>query len=71
MPVYTIKDRSQEFECPQCGEPLYSGERAYQDGTDGDCYCSAACCIRAGVIEHARSQKRAENAREESDITGA
>lgn len=71
MPRYRIVYHQEELDCPQCGEPLYIGESAYQDGADGDCYCSAACCIKHGVIEHQRKQERAERARAESEISGS
>jgi hypothetical protein len=43
MPFYTVRHHTEEFQCPKCGVPLYVGERAYQDGPDGTCYCSAYC----------------------------
>lgn len=71
---YKIANKQEEFECPKCGQPLYIGETAWQDGANGDCFCSALCCERHGQPKQARAAERAieraERAREESDITG-
>ncbi len=40
---YRVRDHAEEFACPACGAPVYAGETAWQDGTDGPASCSAYC----------------------------
>jgi hypothetical protein len=38
---YRVTCRSEEFDCPTCGAPIYVGDTAWED--DGVPYCSAYC----------------------------
>ena len=39
---YTIRDRSEETQCDQCGYPLYVGDAAYMSA-DGYVFCTKSC----------------------------
>ncbi len=43
MPRYTVNGRAEEFDCPTCGAPVFTGERAWQDTPEEQPYCSAYC----------------------------
>jgi endogenous inhibitor of DNA gyrase (YacG/DUF329 family) len=40
---YTVRGIAEEFECPECGWPVYAGERAVEDTRLTRCYCSFKC----------------------------
>ena len=39
---YRIKHIDEEFFCPNCGEPSFVGDTAWEEPGD-NCYCSAWC----------------------------
>ena len=46
---YVIAGRSEECDCPWCGCPSYTGEKAWSLGDDRAGFCSRACA--AGELE--------------------
>mgnify|MGYP001593538243 CR=1 FL=1 len=51
MKRYRITDHSQEFQCPECGDPLDVGDTAVEAYGLG-CYCSRACAeaVRVALL---------------------
>ena len=45
MPYYTIASAAEEFACPQCGDPSYVGDRAFEAREEA--YCSSMCAKEA------------------------
>jgi hypothetical protein len=44
---FTIQDIDEEFTCPECGCPVYMGDRAWMDDLMAQPYCSDVCSNRA------------------------
>jgi endogenous inhibitor of DNA gyrase (YacG/DUF329 family) len=46
MTRYTVNGKAEEFDCPHCGTPIYSGDTAWDDNGTA-VYCSARCARSA------------------------
>ena len=47
MPYYRLNGAAEEFDCPECGAPVYSGERAFQEADREDGWSLLGACRRA------------------------
>ena len=57
---YKIRHHTEEFDCPQCGAPLYVGDTAWQDDADTAPFCSAYCAGAVPAVAPATSADAAE-----------
>lgn len=55
MPRYKVRHHTEEFDCPQCGAPVYVGDSAWQDDAETAPFCSAYC---AGADPKVNQQAR-------------
>lgn len=58
---FRIRTASEETQCPECGWPLYVGDRAFEHDTTHTILCSPSCARKVPVplpLEYPRGERR-------------
>lgn len=50
-PAFKVRHHTEEFQCPECGRPVYVGDTAYED-EDGEIFCCKGCATGHGYEDN-------------------